>query len=80
MWEAIKAEGNQYWEYGLLYVDYCLAVSDYGEKVIRNEIGKYFNLKETSIGLPKSYLGGKMSLVELENSAKACAFRSSQYD
>ena len=40
MREAIKSDGTQYWEYVLLYVDDCLIVSENGEKVIRNEIGK----------------------------------------
>ena len=78
MQEAVKAGGTQYCEYVLLYVDDCLVVSENGEKVLRNEIGKYFTLKETSIGPPKVYLGGKMSLVELANGAKAWAFSSSQ--
>ena len=79
MREAAKADGTQYWEYILLYVDNCLLVSENGEKVLRNDIGKYFTLKETSIGPPKLYLGGEMSLVELANGAKAWAFRYSQY-
>ena len=79
MREAVKADGTQYWEYVLLYVDDCLVVSENGEKFLRNEIGKYFTLGETSIGPPKVYLGGKMSLVELSNGSKAWAFSSSQY-
>ena len=42
-------------------------------------IGKYFNIKENSIGPPDVYLGGKMRRVKLENSSKAWAFSSSQY-
>ena len=60
-------------------MDDCLVVSENGERVLRNEIGKYFTLKETSIGPPKIYLGGKMISVELANGAKAWAFSSSQY-
>ena len=56
MREAVKSDETQYWEYILLYVDDCLVVSKNGEKVFRNEIGKYFTLKETSIGMPKVYL------------------------
>ena len=79
MREAVKSNGTQYWEYLLLYMDDCLVVSKNGEKVFRNEIGKYFTLKETSIGPPKVYLGGKMSLVELANGSKTWALSSSQY-
>ena len=54
-------------------------VFDHGEKILREEIGKYFNLKENSIVLPDVYLGVKMRLVKLEKSSKVWAFRSSQY-
>ena len=56
MREAVKADGTQYWDYVILYVDDCLVVSKNGGKVLRNEIGKYFSLKETPIGPPKVYL------------------------
>ena len=50
MWEAIKADGTQYWEYVLLYVNDCLVVYENGDKVLRNEMGRYFTLKKASIG------------------------------
>ena len=52
MCEAQNLEGGEYWEYVLLYVDNCLVVSHRGEELLRNEIGKYFELKEKSIGPP----------------------------
>ena len=76
---ATKKDGSQYWEYVLLYVDDCLVISEKGESVLRNEIGKYFTLKQNSIGPPDIYLGGKMSKVRLENGLYAWAFGSSQY-
>ena len=79
MQEAVKSDGTQYWEYVLLCVDDCLVVSKNGEKFLRNEICKYFTLKEASIGPPKVYLWGNMSLVELANGTNAWAFSSSQY-
>ena len=42
-------------------------------------MGKYFELKEESIGPPKIYLGGKVSKVELENGVKAWSFSPTQY-
>ena len=54
-------------------------VSEHGEKILREEIGKYFMLKENSIGPPDVYLGGKMRRVKLDNGSKAWAFSSSQY-
>jgi hypothetical protein len=79
MREAVKSNGEEYWEYVLLYVDDCLVVSENGDSVIRKEIGKYFTLKESSIGPPDIYLGGKVRKVTLANGCKAWSFSSSQY-
>jgi hypothetical protein len=76
---AQKADGSEYWEYVLIYTDDVLVISTQGEKILRDGIGKYFELKEESIGPPKLYLGGSMREVELENGVKAWAFGSSQY-
>ena len=74
-----KGGVTKYYEYVLLYTDDCLVISDRGEDVLRNEIGKYFSLKESSIGAPTQYLGGKLRMVELENGQKCWAFGSGQY-
>jgi hypothetical protein len=76
---AIKDDGTSVYEYVLLYTDDALAIGANAEPILRKEIGKYFELKESSIGPPKSYLGGHLSLVELDNGVKAWAFSSSQY-
>ena len=47
--------------------------------MIRNEIGKYFCIKEESIGDPVHYIGGKLREVVLENRAKSWDFGSKQY-
>jgi hypothetical protein len=46
---------------------------------MRKEIGKYWKIKEESIGPPTKYLGGKLREVELETGVKAWAFGSHQY-
>ena len=76
---AIKSDGTEYYEYVLLYTDDTLVISENAEAILRNELGKYFELKQESIGPPKIYLGGHMRKVTLENGAKAWAFGSSQY-
>ena len=76
MAESLPEESDQkygstkYYEYVLLYTDDCLFISDQVENVLRMEIGKYFNLKESSIGPPTQVLGGKLREVELENGQK----------
>ena len=54
----------------LLYVDDCLVISDNAENVIRENIGKYFELKQESIKPPDLYLGGHMRQVTLDNGVK----------
>ena len=70
---------TKYYEYVLLYTNDCLVIRDRGENVLQMEIGKYFILKESSIGPPTQYLGGKLCEVELENGQKCWAFSSKQY-
>ena len=79
MQPQVKADGSEYFEYVLLYCDDALVVSENGESVLRGEVGKYFELKEESIGPPDIYLGGKMRNVTLENGVQAWSFGSSQY-
>ena len=42
-------------------------------------MGKYFKLKESSIGPPKIYLGGHCRKVTLDNGVECWAFGASQY-
>ena len=81
MWmrPAIKSNGNTYYEYILLYVDDALVVSENAESILQNELGRYFHLKEESIGPPTVYLGGMVHKVQLENGVWAWSFSSSQY-
>ena len=76
---AIKSDGNIYYEYILLYVDNALVVGENAESILRNELGRYFHLKEESIGPPTVYLGGRVRKVQLENGVWAWSFSSSQY-
>ena len=47
--------------------------------MLRDELGKYFELKQESIGPPKIYLGGKACKVQLENGIWCWGYSSSQY-
>jgi hypothetical protein len=79
MRSAIKSDGAEVYEYVLLYTDDALSIGVEAESILRKKIDKYFELKEKSIRPPKLYLGGHLSLVELDNGVKAWAFTSSQY-
>ena len=76
---AEKLDGTTYYEYVLLYVDDALVISENAEEILREEIGKYFELKEESIGHPSLYLGGHVCQVKLDNGVDAWSFSSSQY-
>ena len=76
---ATKEDGSQYYSYILLYTDDTLLIDCDAENVLRNQLGKYFELKEESIGPPKFYLGGKTRKVELVNGVEAWSFSSTQY-
>ena len=75
----IKNDGSKCYDYVLLYVDDALVVSENAEFILRNELERYFELKEESIGPQDHYLGGKVRKVQLENGVNAWAFSSSQY-
>ena len=74
-----RASGEDYYEYVLLYVDDVICISENAEKVIRDEIGRDWELKDESIGPPSKYLGGLLREVTLSNGVQAWAFGSSQY-
>ena len=76
---AIKSDGSTYYAYILLYTDDALVIGENAERILRQELGRYFMLKEKSIGPPTIYLGGQVWQVEVENGVKAWAVGSSQY-
>jgi hypothetical protein len=76
---AKRSDGTDYYEYILLYTGDALVLSENAEKVPRIDPGRYFTLKEESIGPPKIYLGGSVRKVQLDNGVKCWAYSSSQY-
>eukprot|EP00957_Ditylum_brightwellii_P066775 5067205-Ditylum_brightwellii.AAC.1 len=76
---ARHSDGTEHYEYVLLYTDDALVVGEFPERILREEIGKYFMLKDKSVGPPKIYLGGHVRKVTLENGVKCWSFSPSQY-
>jgi hypothetical protein len=76
---TIKCDGTKVWDFGLIHTDDTLEISEDTESILRHEMGKYFELKQESIGRPKTYLCGHLRKVRLENGVNAWAFSSSQY-
>ena len=56
-----------------------LVISSNAEHVLRWGLGKYFELKEESIGPPNIYMGGHVRKVQFNNVFKAWVFGSSWY-
>jgi hypothetical protein len=65
-----RSTGEEYYEYVLLYVDDVLVISERAKAILWKEIGKYWEIKEGSIGPPTKYLGGKLREVELANGVR----------
>ena len=77
---GIKANGDEYWQFVLLYVDDMVAIMEDPESFLRDEFDQnYFVLKENSIGRPTQYLGNKVVNVDMEDGTNAWGFSSSQY-
>ena len=76
---AKRSDGADCYEYILLYTDNALVISENAERVLRLDLGRYFELKEESIGPPKLYLGGRIRKVQLKNGIECWAASSSQY-
>ena len=78
MRDGVKNNGEEYYEFVLLYVDDCLVIGGNAGAQIK-EIDKYFPMKPNSIGPPRIYLGAKIGQIELSNGVKAFYFNMSQY-
>jgi uncharacterized protein YuzB (UPF0349 family) len=59
------------YEYVLQYTNDVMVISENAEAILRRGIGKYFELKEDSIGSPKIYIGGRVRRVQLYNGVYA---------
>ena len=61
-----QVDNADYCKYALLYVYDYACISTESEKILCDEIGKHFLMKEVLISEPDVYLGGKVRKVELE--------------
>jgi hypothetical protein len=70
---AIQSDGTKVWDFVHIYTDDTLVISENAETILRTEMGKYFELKQESIGPPKIYLGWHLQKIQLENGDVAWA-------
>ena len=78
MRKSIKSYGTEYYEYMLLYVDDCLAISETPKEAVL-QIDKFFKMQPNSIAPPDIYLVGKVKKMRLPNMVEAWTFSSRQY-
>ena len=76
---AKNFNGTYYYEFILLYTNDALVISENSEQVLHKDLGRYFELKEKSIGPPKIYLGGSARQAKLENGVRAWDLDSYKY-
>ena len=65
-----KSNGTEYYEYMLLYVDDCLAISETHKEAVL-QLDKFFKMQPRSIAPPNIYLGGKAKKMRLMNMVEA---------
>ena len=61
---AVKSDGEEYYEYVLVYVDDCMSISENADGVLK-EVQATFKLKGDKIEEPTTYLGAKLGQMEV---------------
>ena len=70
MRKARESYGIEYYEYMLLYVDDCLAISEAPKEAVL-QTDKFFKIKPNYIAPPYIYLGDKVKKTRLPNMVNA---------
>ena len=78
MHKARKSDGIEYYEYMLLYVYDCFAISETPKEAVL-QLNKLFKMQPNSIAPTDIYLGGKVNNMHLTNMVEARTFSSSHY-
>ena len=73
-----KPDGTEIYEYVLIYTDDILVIG-IDPKTTLTRLGKYFTLKDGSVGPPDIYLGAKLRSTPLDNGKKCWTQSSSAY-
>jgi len=76
MHKSRKSDNSEYYEYTLLYVDDCLAISECPKNAVL-QLDKYFKMQLDLIAPPDIYLDRKVKKIRLPNMVEAWTFISS---
>ena len=74
-----ESDDSLIYEYILLYIYDALVGGENAETTLMNDFGRYFELKDESIGPQSIYLGGNVFTVKLTSGEQCWAFSSSQH-
>ena len=74
---AVKANGTEYYEYLLAYVDDLLAIS-MNAKAVLGQVAKKFKLKNDKIAPPEDYLGAVLSKMKVGHDDVECWSQSAE--
>ena len=78
MRKSRKFDGTEYYEYMLIYVDNCLAISEDPKEAVL-QLDKFFKMQPKYIAPPYIYLGVKVKKMRLQNMVKSWTFSLSHY-
>ena len=67
IWPANNSDGNEFYEHVLLHTYDALLASENSKSILRDELGKHFDLKQESIGRPKFYFGSPVRKVMISS-------------
>ena len=70
MRKSRKSDGNEYYEYMLLYVDDCLTISEAPKETVL-QLDNFFKMQPNSIATPVICLVGKVNKMCLPNMVEA---------
>ena len=76
--EIRPSDNHKYYSYMLLYVDDALCIHHDAQTALE-DLDRYFQMKEGSIGDPDLYLGAKLRKVSLPNGVQAWSTSPSKY-
>ena len=74
---AIKPDGDEYYEYVLMYVDDILAISIDPTEILKSMEGKTVKYKNGKIAPPEMYLGARLKR-EMINGNMCCTITSDE--
>ena len=78
LWKAVKADGFQYYEMVLCYVDDVMCILDEPMKTMKG-IQRTFKLKDDKIDEPEDYLGTTLEKMILSDVSECWSMSSEKY-